>query len=271
MKESKFIQFLYGTVAGRAFLKLLVNPNVSKVSARFLSSNSSKWLVPLFVKKNKIDMSLYNEPKNGYKSFNDFFTRKMDEQHIWYKNGELVSPCDGLLTVSPINEDSVFNIKHTKYSLTELLKNKEFAEEYKGGTAFIFRLTPAHYHRYIWTCSGYVAKNEHIDGILHSVQPICHEKTKVFIQNTREYALIDTAEVGRIVQMEIGALLVGKISNHENGWSKMVCAGQEKGFFEYGGSSIVVLTSSRMNLSEELKYRDKMGNEIPVVIGEKLI
>lgn len=70
--------------------------------------------------------------------------------------------------------------------------------------------------------------------------------------------------------MEIGALLVGKISNHDIGWSNMVCAGQEKGFFEYGGSSIVLITNSRAELAEELQYRDMVGNEIPVVIGEQL-
>lgn len=270
MKESLIIKFLYKTVVGRAILKLLVNPSISRASARFLSSSFSKWLVPVFVRRNNIDMTYYQVPEGGYKSFNEFFTRKMEEKYIWYKTGPLVSPCDGLLTVSEINDDSEFYIKHTQYSLSELLGSSELAEEYKGGTAYIFRLTPAHYHRYIWSSTGYLMHKEHIDGILHSVQPVCHEKSKVFIQNTREYSLINTPSVGKVIQMEIGALLVGKISNHDIGWSKMVCAGQEKGFFEYGGSSIVLITNSRAELAEELQYRDIVGNEIPVVIGEQL-
>jgi len=271
MNDSLIIIFLYKTVVGRTILKFLVNPNVSRASAWFLSSSFSRWLVPIFVRKNNIDMTYYHMPEGGYKSFNDFFTRRMDEKYIWFKDGELVSPCDGLLTVSDINDDSEFYIKHTQYSLSELLNNEELANEYKGGTAYIFRLTPSHYHRYIWTSTGYIKRREHIDGILHSVQPICHEKSKVFIHNTREYSLINTSSVGNVIQMEIGALLVGKISNHDMKWGNMVCAGQEKGFFEYGGSSIVVLTDKRMDLSEEIKYRYKIGNEIPVVIGEKLI
>lgn len=270
MNERFVIKFLYKTVVGRTILKILVNPSFSRASARYLSSPFSKWLVPVFVRRNKIDMTYYLVPEGGYDSFNDFFTRKMDEEYIWYKDGELVSPCDGLLTVSVIDDDSVFYIKHTQYSLSELLDSEELAAEYKGGTAYIFRLTPAHYHRYIWASTGYIIHQGHIDGILHSVQPVCHEKTKVFIQNTREYSLIDTPSVGKVIQMEIGALLVGKISNHDLGKRKMVCAGQEKGFFEYGGSSIVLITNSRVELAEELQYRGMIGNEIPVIIGEQL-
>lgn len=271
MKESLVIKFLYKTVVGRAILKLLVNPSISRASARFLSSSFSRWLVPIFVKRNNIDMIYYHVPDGGYKSFNEFFTRKMEEKYIWCKKGELVSPCDGLLTVSEIDEDSVFYIKHTQYSLGELLNSSELASEYSGGTAYIFRLTPAHYHRYIWASTGFLMKKEHIAGILHSVQPVCHERSKVFIQNTREYSLINTHSVGKVIQMEIGALLVGKISNHDLEWNNMVCAGQEKGYFEYGGSSIVLLTSSRAELVEELQCREMYGNEIPVVIGEQLI
>jgi len=270
MKESIIIKILYKTVVGRTILKFLVNPGVSRASARFLSSSFSGWLVPFFIRKNNINMTYYQVPEGGYNSFNDFFTRRMKEKYIWFKNGELVSPCDGLLTVSEINDDTVFHIKHTRYSLSELLNSSSLAAKYSGGTAYIFRLTPAHYHRYIWSSTGFILRKEHIDGVLHSVQPVCHEKSKVFIQNTREYAVINTNSVGKIIQMEIGALLVGKISNHNLEWNNMVCAGQEKGYFEYGGSSIVLITGSRAELAEELQYREKLGDEIPVVIGEQL-
>lgn len=270
MKESLIIKFLYKTIVGRAILKLLVNPSISRASARFLSSSFSRCLVPIFIQRNNIDMTCYQVPKGGYRSFNDFFTRKKEDKYIFNKNEKLISPCDGLLTVSEIDDDSVFYIKHTQYSLGELLNSFELASEYSGGTAYIFRLTPAHYHRYIWASTGFLMKKEYIAGILHSVQPVCHENSKVFIQNTREYTLINTHSMGKIIQMEIGALLVGKISNHDFEWNNIVCAGQEKGYFEYGGSSIVLITSSRSELVEELQRREMFGNEIPVIIGEQL-
>lgn len=78
----------------------------------------------------------------------------------------------------------------------------------------------------------------------------------IIIQNSREYAVIDSEEYGKIVQMEVGALLVGKISNKGYVAGDEVCKGEEKGYFEHGGSSIVVLTKHRfdkaMSSSEEL-------------------
>lgn len=270
MKDSLMIKFLYKTIPGRIFLKLLVNPGISKAFAKYLSSPASRFWIPVFIKKNNINMSSYKIPEGGYKSFNDFFTREM-EQRIPDEQGELVSPCDGLLTVADINEKSEFNIKHTNYSLSVLLESDELAREYQNGTAFIFRLTPAHYHRYIWSSSGYFCEKKHIDGVLHSVRPVCHEKSKVFVKNTREYALINTPSIGKLIQMEIGALLVGKISNYDWKLSNMVRAGQEKGYFEYGGSSIVVLTKKRVDLAKQLQNRPRIGTEIPVSIGETLV
>lgn len=271
MKESILIKFLYRTILGRIILKILVNPFVSKVSARFLSSSFSGWLVPWFIKKNGIDMTYYQVPEKGFSSFNDFFTRKIKNKYIEKSNNELMCPCDGLLTVAEINKDAVFHIKHTSYNLREMLRSKQLADEFEGGTAFIFRLTPAHYHRYLWAASGKLKYMKHINGVLHSVQPVCHEKTKVFIQNTREYAVVSNAVIGNIIQMEVGALLVGKISNRRVYRNQVVKGGGEKGFFEYGGSTIVLLIKGKAELADNIKDRYVLGAEIPVIIGEQLI
>lgn len=271
MRETLIIRFLYKTVIGRLFLKILVNPKISKIAVIFLSSKASRIFIPGFIKRNSIDMERYKIPKGGYKSFNDFFTRRLKEELSRERNVDIVSPCDGLLTVSEIDENSLFQIKNTVYSLKELLKDERLADVYTNGTAYVFRLTPTHFHRYIWAASGCITENKHIDGVLHSVRPICHEKVKVFIQNTREYNRITIPSIGEVLQMEIGALLVGKIHNHQIQIGDVVSAGCEKGYFEYGGSSIVVLTSTRKGLSKDLINRQKIGNEIPVHIGEKLV
>lgn len=271
MKESLLIRFLYNTVLGRTILKLLVNPKVSKVSSRFLSSPLSRWMIPVFIHKNKIDMDCYQIPEGGFRSFNDFFTRNVKAEYVSERSGELVSPCDGFLTVSKIGKDSVFHIKHTEYNLKELLDDEGLAMDYNNGTAFIFRLTPENYHRYIWSTTGFVVGTKHIEGLLHSVRPICHDSSRVFVQNTREYAVVDSVSIGKVIQMEIGALLVGKITNHQIRGYEAVCTGQEKGFFEYGGSSIVLLTKCRVKLPEPIKNRETVGYEIPVCVGEVLI
>ena len=73
-KEGKLVNFLYGSVIGRCLIKFLSLPFISKLIGLFLSSRISKILIKPFIKKNKIDMSVYENIK--YKSFNSFFVRK---------------------------------------------------------------------------------------------------------------------------------------------------------------------------------------------------
>ena len=271
MSESIIIDFLYKTVPGRLILKGLVHPEVSKYAAKFFSSRVSAGIIPYFIKNNGINMDEYLIPDGGYKSFNDFFTRRIRPGHREIAEGELICPCDGYLTVSDIDENSVFHIKNTSYSVQTLLRSKRLARELTGGTAFIFRLTPSHYHRYVFCASGVIRASKRIQGILHSVKPVCHENYPVFIQNTRTYMVIHNDNLGDLVQMEVGALLVGRISNHHFARGTKVCAGQEKGFFEYGGSSIVVLTKHRIDKKELFHGREVRQDSISVKLGEVLL
>ena len=60
--------------------------------------------------------------------------------------------------------------------------------------------------------------------------------------------------------MEVGALLVGKISNHTQ--SGFVMRGEEKGYFEFGGSTIVLLLEKNaVTLREDLLVNTLSGYE----------
>lgn len=232
-KESLSIRFLYGTVPGRLCLKIVTRPWLSIIAGKFLSSPLSRPMIGRFIRKNRIDMSQY--PPESYRCFNDFFTRKRAND---IGDAPLVSPCDGFLSVYPIDENSTFHIKNVDYSLDHLLQDPHLAHHYRGGTCLIFRLTPQHYHRYGFSCDGAISYCQKIRGKLHCVRPIAYTCRPVFVENSREYVIIDSPACGSVVQMEVGALLVGKISNHP---LPTACKGVEKGFFEFGGSTIILL------------------------------
>ena len=70
------LSFLYNTHLGRIILKPLVKSKfVSHLSGKFMDSSLSKIRISSFVKKNNIDLSIYEKDK--FDSFNDFFTRKI--------------------------------------------------------------------------------------------------------------------------------------------------------------------------------------------------
>jgi phosphatidylserine decarboxylase len=58
------------------------------------------------------------------------------------------------------------------------------------------------------------------------------------LQNQREYSILQTENFGKIVQMEVGAMMVGKIVNHN---LKKFKRGIEKGYFLFGGSTVVLM------------------------------
>ena len=91
-KESAAIRFLYGTTLGRMCLKVCTNPIVSKFSAVFLSSRASRVIIPGFIKRNSIDMERFAEPEGGYSSFNEFFTRRLKNDHRIKADSTLICP-----------------------------------------------------------------------------------------------------------------------------------------------------------------------------------
>ena len=264
-KESASVRFLYNTVLGRFILKLLICPAISKIVGKFLNSFLSKGMVSRFIKKNNIDMSAFSEQK--YKSFNAFFTRKRTNLEISETKDKLISPCDAFLSIYKINSEKAFNIKNTTYSIEQLLADKDLAARFADGHCFIFRLTPQHYHRYCYSCSGEATENKVIKGKLHCVRPIAYTQFPVFAQNSREFVCINTEAFGAVIQMEVGALLVGKIKNHDN--SQYAHQGKEKGYFEFGGSTIIVLTEKTDLILDE-KYTSIIDTEkeIDVNIGD---
>lgn len=238
--QDKWLKFLYESFLGRKIVRVMICPWVSKKCGEILSSRVSRIFIKGFVKRNDIDLSIYE--RQDFKSYNDFFTRKINPKYrkINENKNALISPSDGKLSVYKIDKDSTFEIKNSSYTCESLVKNKSLAEKFQGGYAFVIRLTVDDYHRYCYPCDGQKGENVHIDGFYHTVNPIALEHCQVFKENTREYCTILSETFGEVVQMEVGATLVGKISNcHKS--SQRVFKGSEKGKFEFGGSTIILL------------------------------
>ena len=236
--QDRILSFLYGTAVGRILLKPLICPWVSRMAGSFLSSPLSRFLIKPFIRSNDLDMTQF-EP-GPYRTYNDFFARKIlpEKRPIDRNPMHLISPCDSKLTVLPITQAGIFTLKHTPYTLSELLKDPELAVAYEGGYALIFRLTVDDYHRYCFPCDGELSDSIRISGVFHTVNPVANDHFPIYKENAREYCVLHTKEFGDILMMEVGALLVGKIVNHPRSGS--VLRGQEKGYFQFGGSTYVV-------------------------------
>lgn len=268
-KDSAMLRFLYRTIPGRMILRLLTARGISRFCGRFMDSPASRILISSFIEKNGIDLSEYQN--ETYHCFNDCFARRIrpENRPMDMEQLHLMSPCDGLLSVYRIQNGLVIPIKQSRYSIADLLCNAELASRYDGGLCLVFRLCVNHYHRYHYMDSGVKGENIFIPGVLHTVRPIALRESPVFTENCREYTVIETENFGSVVQMEVGAMLVGKICNRMGAGS--VQRGEEKGNFAYGGSTIVLLLEkNRAELAEELFCATEQEMEVPVQMGQKI-
>ena len=258
--------FLYKTVCGRIILKALSARLVSKACGRFLDSSLSHFLIKGFVRNNNINLDEYQT--DGIKTFNQFFRRKIKDgaRPFDADPNKLCAPCDGLLSVWNIEKGMVIPVKQSQYTIASLLKDEATAQEYDGGLCLVFRLCVDNYHRYCYADSGAKSENIFIPGVLHTVRPIALEARPVFVQNCRDWTTIQSDAFGKIIQMEVGAMLVGRIVNFEE--AGVAERGKEKGYFEYGGSTIILLLKKgAAQINKEILQNSKTGVETPVKMG----
>lgn len=268
------LAFLYNSGIGKVFNNVFLNKrNVSRVYGRVMKGRGSVYQIPKFIDHYKIDTSEIKRPLESFRSFNDFFTRELIENARPFdmEPAHLVSPCDSRLLVFDLSKQHELPVKGYWYSLDDLVKDEKVGREYADGWCFIYRLAPSDYHRFCYMDSGRQDKVRRIRGILHSVHPIALSKTNsLMVQNYRELTMLHTDNFGKVVHLEVGALFVGKIvlkNKNEYNFKR----GEEKGWFEFGGSTIIQLFKKDLVQPDaDIIEQSLMRVETLVRMGEKV-
>lgn len=259
------LAFLYNNPLGRLLLGIAVSPFVSNVYAWKNSRKSSAKKIPGFIKEHNIDMSDYEDRE--YKSFTDFFTRKIryGKRPVDMAPEALISPADSKLLVYEIEKDTTLRIKGRTYTADEILEDSENAGEFAGGYALVFRLTVDDYHRFCYPDRGCLISRRLIKGKLHTVSPVSKDH-KIYMENTRAVNLLKTENFGTVAYIEVGAMLIGRIV--DNG-TDVFEKGQEKGYFEPGGSTVVILVKN-VEIDKDIMEQSASGIETKVRYGERI-
>ena len=264
MENSSSVRFLYGTVPGRGLLKTIQRLHLDRIAVWFLCSPLSRPVIPRYIRSNQIPMENFQEQTYG--SFRDFFLREKKAYSFDPDPNHLISPCDGWLSVYPIDHSQGFRLKGSCYRVSDLIQDAQIAARFEGGQCLVFRLCASDYHHYCFVDDGTLERSGSIEGQLHSVQPIACETFPVFSLNRRAWSLLRTAHFGPVVQTEIGALVVGGIVNRS--LSGPFRRGDRKGRFELSGSTIVLfLEKDRIRLRPELLAGLETAPEVRVELG----
>lgn len=267
----KWLVWLYNNPVGKFSLNTLVKRKfISSFYGDMMDSPKSLKKIEPFVKTYNIDLN--EAEKQNFVSFNDFFIRKLksDARKINIDSNVVVSPGDGKILAYSNLSNQDFIVKGYKFRLEDFLQNKSLARKYLNGSIVILRLCPTDYHRFHFPVSGNISQLTKINGDYYSVSPIAvKKKIEIFCQNKREYLTINTQNFGDVIMSEVGATMVGSIIQTYE--SSDVLKGEEKGYFKFGGSSVVLIfEKNKIRIDEDLLINTQNSLETEIKMGERI-
>jgi len=267
----KWLLWLYYNPIGEATLWTLAKRKlVSSIYGNMMDRTSSAKKIQPFIEDFDIDMSIAQEQE--FKNFNDFFTRKLKDnaRPIDTSFNIVVSPADGKILAYADISNSDFIIKGFRFNVSSFLDNPDLAQKYDDGALLIIRLAPVDCHRFHFPVSGNLTPNKKIEGDYYSVNPYAlRKKAEIFCLNKREYTILSNPLFGDVIMAEVGATMVGSIVQTFKGSS--VKKGEEKGYFKFGGSTVVLLfEKSKIKIDEDLLINTAKGYETTVKMGERI-
>lgn len=269
-------EFANSGVGKSLFFPLFRTRAFAKVVGWYQTSRFSRHNVNIFSKKHKIELDDF-EPENGqwYGDFNDFFTRKLSQKGLskrkikGNKKNNFFSPADSkLFVLENIDKKDNFWIKESSFNIESFLGDAELAKKFQGGQVLIFRLAPNDYHRFHAPVDLEIRQIKKIQGKLESVHPVSYAIDRKPLENKRAIISCYNEQFGDFIIAPIGAMMIGKIVISRAPGSS-VEAGQELGYFKFGGSTVLILLRKGvLSINQQIKSHSQEGLESQVLMGD---
>ncbi len=266
-----WLNWLYNNPVGELSLNAFVKRKaLSEWYGNRMDLPESADKIAAFVKDYDIDLS--EAQKQEFTSFNEFFFRKLKPESRPFNTDSniVISPADGKVLAYENVDSQDFIVKGYRFNLYDYLEDSLLAKQFAGGGLIIIRLCPTDYHRFHFPLSGKIKKITKIDGDYYSVSPIAiRKKVELFCMNKREYVILENKEFGNLIISEVGATMVGSIIQTYP--SDLVQKGEEKGYFKFGGSTLILIfEKGSIVIDSDLLNNTKNGIETAVKMGESL-
>ena len=229
------------------------------------------------------ELDLSDADTRNFRSLRECFTRSLREgaRRVDPDPAVIVSPCDGIVgAMGRVSEGTVLQAKGFPYTLMDLLRDADLADQYLDGSFVTLRLTSGMYHRFHAPHDCRVEGVTYFTGDTWNVNPIALERiANLFCKNER--AVIRCRLTGSdhlITLVPVAAILVASIRLHfvdvplnlkYRGPNRIPCGatllkGAEMGWFEHG-STIIAFAPPGLSLARGLQR----GNVIRM--GEPLL
>ena len=230
----------------------------------------------------------YEDPAN-WKSFNDFFSRKLRSAAV----RPVAAPDDSTVVVSPvdghpqgvwkIDSDGMIVQKEgvrlkSRYfdSIRDLIgPDSAYADAFKGGTLTHIFLDVNDYHRYHFPMDGKILEMRHIPGLTAGggVYRFDLKERKYVLDcdnpgwesiETRDCVILDTEAFGLVALLPVGMSQICSV-NFSEGLAPgiHVKKGDELGYFLFGGSDYVIL------FQQDITFSPAVEKNTHILMGEK--
>lgn len=271
-----WLRWLYsGSLTGRMALHALVKRAfLSRWYGRRMDHPRSRHKVISFIAEHEIDIEEFAKSPWSYRSFNDFFYRKLKDaaRPIDPDPNSAILPADGRhIAVADVDRSEGFYVKGQRFTLSELFGGSALAHQFRGGSMLISRLAPVDYHRFHFPAAGTAGGASEIPGPLFSVNIIAlRQAVRYLVQNKRMVSVLETPRFGPIAMIEVGATMVGGIRQTYTPRAE-VKKGEEKGLFKFGGSTVItIFQANRIRFDADLLDQSAQGMETYAKMGEHL-
>lgn len=239
---------------------LIPQEKLSELAGRLASARhpwAKRVIILSFAKAYGIKLDDYQRKSLAeYDSFNDFFTRELNDnaRPIDQTAKGIICPADGTISqLGHIHDEQIMQAKSHTYSVGQLLADYDDGNYFVNGSFATVYLAPSNYHRVHMPFDGTLIETRYVPGSLFSVNNTTAENVPdLFARNERLVCLFDT-EYGKAAVVLVGAMIVAGIETVATGkierqntiktetHNMALKKGEELGRFYLGSTAIVVM------------------------------
>jgi phosphatidylserine decarboxylase len=270
-----FLMWCYNTRSGRFLTRLLLSRRfVSALYGWYYNRPWTRRKILPFARSMGVNLDELAQPVDSFSSFAAFIRRDINlaKRRIDADPQTCIAPCDSrLLAHSQVKAGAAIKIKAGLFDMKRLLGDAALAEKFDGGSLIVMRLYLSDYHHFHFPDSGIPGTPRSLPGRYFSVSPYASDWAVPFYgENHRVVTLFESDHFGPVAMVEVGAFAVGSVRQCFVPGQR-VAKGAHKGFFDLGGSIVVMLFEpGSITLDKDLCDNTRAGLETFVLMGESI-
>ncbi|KAI0647105.1 Phophatidylserine decarboxylase-domain-containing protein [Trametes meyenii] len=223
------------------------------------------------------------QPFYGFKSWDDFFTRKFrpDVRPVHFQDNDdiISSACESTVyrIAYDVKETDCFWLKGQSYSLSHMLHDDEYASQFAGGTVYQAFLSATKYHRWHAPVNGRIVRVLSVPGTYYAESPYegfpdpdaaGPNLSQAFITAVAARTIIYIQADGPAGLVAFIAVGMAEVSTCESTVREgdTIRKGDELGMFHFGGSThcLIFRPEVRVSFSAEAHVEADIKLNAPI-------